>query len=216
MDSSSEFEILNLTKISDSIAEIFCSEGTSFYIRFDYLETVGKERIRIGETFFAEEWNDIIQAALCFAAETKATEYLSRAEHCHFMLYQKLAQKKIEKFAVRKALDYLEKKNILSDERYCTSWLRDHTMFKFQGRTRLLSELLARGIDNTTAKKALDSFFAENSEEDFCRKAYSSALRQGKKSDKLLKFMLDSGFSYKMIQKTEFFFNAANKLEEKI
>ena len=213
---SDDFEILNLTKFSDDIAEIFCSEGTSFYIRLDYLELVSRERIQIGETFSEEERDDIIQAALCFAAETKAAEYLSRSEHCHFMLSQKLTKKKIEKFAVNKALDYLEKKNLLSDERYCSSWLRDHTLFKFQGRTRLLSELLSRGIDNSTAKKALDSFFEENSEEDFCRKAYSSAVKQGKKSDKLLKFMLDSGFSYKLIQKTEFFFKNSKTLEEKI
>ena len=216
MNNSDEFEILNLTELSDGIAGIFCSQGTSFYIRFDYLETVAKDRIKIGEKFSSEEWNDIINAALCFAAETKATEYLCRAEQCHFKLAQKLVQKKMEKSAVNKVLDYLEQKNLLNDERYCSLWLQDHTMFKFQGRTRLLSELLSRGIDNRTAKKALDSFFSENSEEDFCKKAYRSALRQGKSSDKLLKFMLDAGFSYKLIQKTKIYFEDANHLEEKI
>lgn len=205
---------MNLTEFSDGIAEIFCSEGTSFCIRPEYLETVAAHRIREGEAFSADEWDDIVNAALCLAAEAKAAEYLCRAEQCRFRLAQKLSAKKMEQSAVRKALDFLERKNLLSDDRYCASWLHDHTMFKTQGRTRLFSELLSRGIDRRTAQKALDSFFAENPERDFCRKAYRSAVRQGKQSDKLLKFMLDSGFSYKMIQDAERFWGSAECREE--
>ena len=193
------FEILNLTPTSNDIAEIFCSDGNSFYIRYEYLELVERERIKIGEQFSTAEKDDILNAALSFAAEIQATQYLERAEQCRFKLKQKLLQKNLDKSSIEKALDYLEKKNYLSDERYASAWLRDHSIGKFQGRTRLLAELLSRGIKNSIAKQALDSFFEENSEQEFCKKAYEKAVRQGKKGDRLLKYMLDSGFSKKLI-----------------
>lgn len=198
-----EFEILNLNEISKDVVEIFTSEGNSFYLRLEYLDFTEKERIRIGEKFSDAEKDDIINAGFCFAAEIKATEYLERSEHCRFKLQQKLIQKEFNKSAVTKALDYLEGKNFLNDARYCTAWLRNHSISKYQGRTRLLSELLSRGISNSTAKNAIEEFFTENSELEFCQKAYEKAVQQGKTDDKLMKFLLDSGFSYKLINQVQ-------------
>ena len=152
-----------------------------------------------GAEFSDDKEEELIFAGLAFAAEKKACEYLERSEQCRFNLEKKLIQKKFDRKAIQQALDFLEEKNLLSDKRFCESWLRSHTISKPQGYSRLFSELLSRGIKNATAKEALKNFFEENSEEDFCRKALRKAVKIGKSEEKLKKFLFDSGFSYKLI-----------------
>ena len=116
-----------------------------------------------------------------FSTEKEAEEYVNSIINAR-------AQKNYE----------LEKK-LLDDTRFSYCWLRSHTITKPQGRIRLLSELSSRGIQREDAKKALDLFFEENEEIQLCRRAMEKAVRSGKKDEKLIKYMIDSGFSYKMI-----------------
>lgn len=169
-----------------------------FFMRTAYLQQVQPERIVEGSAFSGEEAHDVLQAALAFAAEKKAETYLARAEHSRFALERKLLQKGMDKQAIARALDYLEQKHYLSDERFAESWLRTHT--KAQGRTRLLSELLARGVNRHIANAALDEFFADTTEEELCARAVEKSLRAGRTGDKLVRYLQQSGFSYRQIQ----------------
>ena len=92
-----------------------------------------------------------------------------------------------------------EEKNLLNDLRFSEIWLRNHIITKPQGRIRLLRELISRGIKTGDAKKAIDDFFKVNDEIQLCRRAYKKALKSGKKDEKLIKYLMDSGFSYKLI-----------------
>ena len=71
----------------------------------------------------------------------------------------------------------------------------------YEGRVRLSSELASRGIGNDVIKKVLDDYFAENDEEEICRKAYKKFLRLKKKEEKIHSSLVASGFSYKLIKK---------------
>ena len=98
------------------------------------------------------------------------------------------------------ALDYLDKRGYLSDERFARAWLHDRRINHFEGRTKLAGELAARGIDREVASAALDEFFTENDENEICRKAYEKFVRQGKEGEKLIAAMVRAGFSYKMVK----------------
>ena len=142
---------------------------------------------------------EIVDAALAFAAECKAEEYLARCEQCRAGLEKKLFQKSHSKQSIKQALDYLEEKKLLNDLRFSEIWLRNHIITKPQERIRLLRELISRGIKTGDAKKAVDDFFKVNDEIQLCRIAYKKALKSGKKDEKLIKYLMDSGFSYKLI-----------------
>ncbi len=198
-----------IEQVSQEIFKIFSSEGPVFFVRTRYLKIITKEALEKSIpkadflrplTLSKEESDDIMSAAFAFTAEKKAESYLERCEQSRFGLTQKLLQKGIEKDSIKAALDFLEEKNYLSDSRFAESWLRMHAITKAHGRRRLLNELLTRGIDKKTANEALDTFFEENSEEELCEKAYEKAVRQKKSGEKLLKFMLDAGFDYKMVK----------------
>ena len=182
------------------IVELTTDDGSVFFIRLAFLATVDGTQLAAGAEFSEEQSEEILDAGLAFAAERKAEDYLARSEQCRAGLEKKLLQKGHSKQAVKTALDFLEEKKLLDDLRFCSCWLRSHTMTKPQGRQRLLSELCSRGIKQTDAKTAVDEFFTENDEVQLCKKALAKAVKNGKKDEKLIKYMMDSGFSYKMIK----------------
>lgn len=182
------------------VVEITSEDGPVFFIRCAFLVSVQPELLVSGAEFNEEQTEEILNAGLIFAVERKAEEYLARCEQCRAGLEKKLLNKGFQKHFVRVALDYLEQRNLLDDKRFAFSWVRSHTVSKPQGRTRLLAELCSRGISSSDAKFALDEFFLQKNEQELCKRAYEKALRNGKSGEKLIKYMIDSGFSYKMIQ----------------
>ena len=194
------FCITALEQVGTDCIKVESDAAPVFFMRTAYLQTVALEKIAVGSAFSGDEAQELLDAALAFAAETQAERYLARAEHSRASLERKLLQKGMDARAIRRALDYLQEKRYLSDERFAESWLRAHTLGKTQGRTRLLAELLARGVSRPIAAAALDAFFAEHSETELCARAVEKSLRAGKRGDKLVRSLQQSGFSYKQIQ----------------
>lgn len=193
-------EILSVKEKSDSVLELSTVEGPVFILRTDYLCHVKRDELTEAAVFSEEKEMDILDAGFAFAVERKALDYLSRAEQSRFSLTRKLLEKKYEKNHVNMALDYLEQKNYLSDRRFARSWLNARRITKYEGRTRLLSELLGRFISREIAVEAVNEFFEENDEMKICTKAAQKLLLQGKSGDKLLAALQRAGFSYRMIK----------------
>ena len=175
-------------------------EGSSFYVRKEYLAEGLFERIDVGVEFNAEETDSLLDAGLTCAVEFKAVSYLARAEQSRFGLTRKLIEKKYEKKYVEAALTYLEGRGYLSDLRFATAWLNTRRINHYEGRSRLEVELAARGIARDIAGKALDDFFSENDEDEICRKAYEK-LSKNKSDEKLTAALMRAGFSLKMIKR---------------
>ena len=132
------------------------------------------------------------------AATQKALALLARCEQCRAGLARKLLAKGFSKDTVEGVLDALEERDFLSDRRFARAWLNSRRIGHYEGRSRLLSELAARGIDKEISKEAVDSFFEEFDEEEICRKAAKKFVAQGKSGEKLMASMQRAGFSWKM------------------
>ncbi len=195
-----ELSVVSVKQVGTDCVEITSSEGPVFFVRTSYLQSVSPDALTEGALFDESQAEDIVRAGEAFAVEKKCEGLLARCEQCRAGLERKMQQKGFSKEAVSLALDYLEGRNFLSDERFASSWLRIHAVNKYQGRSRLTSELLSRGISRSITSRAVDEFFTEHDEEEFCRKAVEKAARAGRTGDKLIKYLLDSGFSYRMIQ----------------
>ena len=175
-------------------------EGSAFFVRKEYLPEGLFEKIDVGVEFLEEEVDSLLDAGLTCAVELKAVSYLARAEQSRFGLSRKLIEKKYDKKYVEAALTYLEGRGYLSDARYAAAWLNTRRINHFEGRSRLLAELAARGIARDVAGQALDEFFTENDEEEICRKAYEK-LSKNKSDEKLTESLIRAGFSLKMIKR---------------
>ena len=168
-------------------------EGSAFYVRSEYLPEGLFEKIDAGADFDEADTDSLLDAGLTCAVELKAVSYLARAEQSRFGLTRKLIEKKYDKKYVEAAISYLELRGYLSDLRYATAWLNTRKTNHYEGRSRLSAELATRGIARDVANKALDDFFAENDEDEICRKAYEK-LSKSKSGEKLTAAMLRQGF----------------------
>ncbi len=174
-------------------------EGSSFYIRKEYLPEGLFDKIDIGVEFDEEQADSLMDAGLTCAVELKAVGYLARAEQSRFGLTRKLIEKKYDKKYVEAALTYLEGRGYLSDLRYATAWLNTRKINHYEGRSRLAAELAARGISREVSTAALDEFFSENDEDEICRKAYEK-LSKSKSEEKLTAALMRAGFTLKQIK----------------
>ena len=178
-------------------------EGSAFFIRKEYLAAVDFVSVVPDAFFEGEAQDELLDAGLISAVELKAVGYLARAEQSRFGLTNKLINKKYDKKYIDVALTYLESRGYLSDARFAECWLHDRKINHFEGRSKLASELAARGIGREVATAALDQFFAENDESEICKCAVEKFKRQGKDGEKLTDALLRAGFSYKMIRNCE-------------
>lgn len=200
MEKSLELCIHSVRQVGTDCVEITSREGPAFFVRLSYLRVVAPDAVCEGVAFADEQADDIIRAGQAFAVEQKCASLLARCEQCRAGLERKMLQKGFGKEAIACALDYLEGRRYVDDARFAAAWLRSHAVSKCQGRARLTSELLSRGVGRAVTAAAVDAFFAEYDETDLCRKAIAKATRAGRGGDKLLRYLLDSGFSYKMIR----------------
>jgi len=175
-------------------------EGAAFFIRQEYIPTIDIYSILPDTEYNEEQTNLLLDAGLACVVELKAVDYLARAEQCRFGLNRKLTEKKFNKKYISMALDYLESRNYLSDERFSRAWLNSRRINHCEGKTRLLAELQSRGISKETAVSAVNEFFEENDEYEICKKAMAKLVKKGKEGDKLIAAMMQAGFSYKMIK----------------
>lgn len=182
-------------QVSPGRIKIATADGPAFFIRTVYLQCVDSELIVPSAEFSDEEEQDMLDAGLCYAAELKASEYLARAEQSRFGLLRKLVSKGMEKQYIDRALDYLENVCFLSDSRYASAWLNCRKAAHHEGRIRLASELASRGIDRHTAENALNEYFAENPEDEECRKAVEKCMRRGMDYEKTVHSLVQYGFS---------------------
>ena len=185
------------------IVKVTTPTGSIFLLRQFYLEHSRVEDFYVGKVFTENDLAalDLLESTLCLVVENAAMNYLNRSEHSRFLLEQKLRKKQYGKEEIRRALDYLESENLLSDSRYALAWLRTRRITKSEGRTKLLGELMSRGIDKNTANEALEEFYSEFSEEEMLEKAMYSLQKKGFSGDELYSALIKKGFSPKTIKK---------------
>ena len=129
-----------------------------------------------------------------------AARSLARCEQCRASLERKLIQKEFDEEVVKQALDFLESKKYLDDERYASYWIRSQCAFKPRGSIRLVRELCSRGVSRQIATQCVKSYFEVNDEYALCDAAYKKLVSKNKNEQKIIKSLADSGFSYKIIQ----------------
>ncbi len=195
----SRLTVTGIKQVSKDVLQIATSSGT-FFLRLCYLSQINAENIDVNVCFDEDEQTEIVDAALAFACEQKAISYLSRTEHSRFMLETKLYNKQHTKESIQKALDYLENRTFLDDRRFAQAWLRNRSITKAEGPSRLSIELAKRGVSRDIVNDVLSEYFEDNDVELLFKKALDKLQRLGKTGDKLRDALIRQGFDWKMIK----------------
>lgn len=185
---------------SAGILRIFPAEGPSFLTRVEDLGLELAELVIGNGTLSEEDSERLALASRYYAAERDAMVYLARSEHSRFQLSLKLMKKGFEETVRERALDRLEHRNALSDSRFADAWIRSRTSRKNEGRGKLLSGLLSRGISGDLAREAIERRFADTDERTVCLSAIAKLDRTGRTGDRLIQSLMRKGFSLSLIQ----------------
>ena len=125
----------------------------------------------------------------------RALRYLSMREHSRLELGRKLARYAEEGDDVNALLDFLEKNNWMSQERFCESLLNRRSA-RF-GNNRIMAELHSHGIDSDAISELkaglADSEAARASE--VWRRKFGAVAADAAERSKQMRFLLQRGFS---------------------
>lgn len=196
----SSLRIIHVKQSSPDVFNLETSAGT-FFLRSTYLEICNPDNLKEDSCFSDEYLEDLLRAGFCYIAEKKALDYLNRAEHSTFLLKNKLLAKGFSSEHIDKALKYLTAQNLLSDRRYAEAFLRNRSIRHYEGKSRLLQELAARGISKSISETAVNEFFEDNDENLILKKAVAKLKKTGINDEKLKQRLLKSGFTWKQIEK---------------
>lgn len=95
----------------------------------------------------------------------KALSLLALREHSVEEMKQKLLSKGYNKSEIEGAIKKLIDENFLSDSRFCQVYIRSRLKKNPEGKALLILRLKQKGISSDLAKREVDSYFEENSEE---------------------------------------------------
>ncbi len=116
-------------------------------------------------------------------AFTIALRLLSRREMSVEELRQRLVDRDVAETEIERIIQRLIEDGTLNDRRAAAAIARTHAAVKGRGRLRIARELTARGVDQDTAKAALDEIFEEIGEADLLERALRRRLRTGRITD---------------------------------
>lgn len=197
---STELVICNIKKVDAYCSKLQFTSGPSFFISEKYFKSIKSQNIYIGSVFRNQELEELLYSGFCYNVEQIALNYLNRAEQCHKGLALKLIKKGYQKDIVEDVLCILEAEGFLNDFRFASAWIRNRMISHAEGRSKLLSGLLNRGIKKDIALEAINDYFELVEESTILNKAYQKCLRLGYSEEKIQKKLIDNGFDYRDVK----------------
>ena len=130
----------------------------------------------------------------------KAEAYCARAEHCLADVKRKL----YEWGAPADIYDFIEKKlyenDFINDSRFCHAFAHDKLEYQQWGKIKIHAALQALQLPEEDISDALDSIDEDHYLE-ILKALVQREKKNGKDGEKLLRFLLQRGFSYQDIKK---------------
>jgi regulatory protein len=152
----------------------------------------------------APRWRFILQkvfmAAPPLSLKARALRFLSMREHSRLELARKLARHAEEGEDIEVLLDFLEKNNWLSQERFSESLI--HRRAARFGNSRIVAELQSHGIQGE-ALKELKAGLADGETARACevwRRKFGTIAQDAAQRSKQMRFLLQRGFSQRAVQ----------------
>lgn len=133
--------------------------------------------------------------------KARALRYLSTREHSRLELGRKLARYAEEGDDVDALLDFLEKNNWLSQERFAESLV--HRRAARYGNSRIVAELQSHGVAGA-ALQDLKAQLADSELErarDIWQRKFGEVATDPLERNKHIRFLLQRGFSQRVVQK---------------
>ena len=125
------------------------------------LEAIERSRLGVGDELTAAARSRLLDADADIRVREAALELLSYRARTRQELKRKLRGKRFDPERIDTCLAQLEEKGLLSDAAVAASFVRDRLRLRPRGRTRLASELRAKGVDADVAQETIALVFED-------------------------------------------------------
>lgn len=135
----------------------------------------------------------------------KAEAYCARAEHCAADVRRKLFEWQAPANLFDEIEENLYANDFINDSRFCHAYVHDKVEYQAWGRLKIKAGLQALQLPDSAIREALDSIdetkYFDNLRHLIEQHSSASYAKTDEYSDKLLRFLLQRGFTYEEIKK---------------
>ncbi|MBM4184983.1 MAG: regulatory protein RecX [Gemmatimonadetes bacterium] len=139
-------------------ARVFLDEGDPLEVALEALEL---GRLGVGDELTSAVRRTLLDADADVAVREAALGLLSHRARTRRELKRKLRAKRFDAARIDACLDRLEERGLLSDAAVAAAFVRDRLKFTPRGRSRLASELRAKGVDADVAQESIALVFED-------------------------------------------------------
>jgi regulatory protein len=164
-----------------------------------YKDTVIKFHLYENKEITPSEIDQIKEFEDFAAAKEKAINYISYRERSKKEIEDYLKNKEIEEVIIQKVLSDLEKADLVNNQKFASTWVKDRNKNNPKGNFALKMELKEKGINDSEIEKILQSV----DEKKNALKVFEKAVRKyGKKKnakEKISQYLQRRGFHIQTI-----------------
>ena len=135
----------------------------------------------------------------------KAEACCARAEHCAADVRRKLFEWQAPANLFDEIEENLYANDFINDSRFCHAYVHDKVEYQAWGRLKIKAGLQALQLPDSAIREALDSIdetkYFDNLRHLIEQHSSASSAKTDEYSDKLLRFLLQRGFTYEEIKK---------------
>ena len=125
------------------------------------LEALERSRLGVGDRLSEDARKELAELDADVRVREAALDLLSYRSRTRQELETRLRQKGFPVGRIRPCLDDLEGKGLLDDEAVAAAFVRDRLRHRPRGKSRLVSELRAKGVDAQLATDAIEQVFGD-------------------------------------------------------
>lgn len=186
--------VTQVEKITQAKVRVVLNEETAWTLPTSVADAW---QLRPGREISQEDCDCLYDAYVLRAAKKKALDLLSRREHTHRELKEKLLRQGFDPETACRALDYVDSYHYLDDERYVRNYLLSHGGSK--SRQVIYQTLLDRGIDPQTIELGMEEQEMDDTEKirRICEKKFGDVFHMTReKRQKVFQYFLRRGYKY--------------------
>jgi regulatory protein len=125
------------------------------------LEALERSRLGVGDRLSEDARKELADLDADIRVREAALDLLSYRSRTRQELETRLRQRGFPVGRIRPCLDDLEVKGLLDDEAVAAAFVRDRLRHRPRGKSRLVSELRAKGVDAQLATDAIEQVFGD-------------------------------------------------------
>ncbi|OGU16634.1 MAG: hypothetical protein A2X61_01095 [Ignavibacteria bacterium GWB2_35_12] len=200
-----ELRIISVKSKKNGQSCIIClNDGELFECSYDL---VLKYKLGSGSNIPPDLLQELKKEQRIYVAKQSAYNYVSYKPRTEKQIRQKLRDKMFEKDEADLALEFLMKFDLVDDAKYAKQFITDYLKRKSSGKSKLMSELIIKGIDKSIAQQALEEYYPHTETLELALKATKKKLRlirhkpKEKQKESLIRFLQSAGFDWDIIRK---------------